>query len=103
MCVLVPQSCPALCNPRTEAFQPTLSMEFSRQEYWSGLPLLTPGNLPDPGIEPGLLHCRQILYCLVMKVKVIQSLCNPMDYQDGGVEGHALSFSFENSKITIHC
>ena len=28
-------------------------MEFSRQEYWSGLPFLSPGNLPDPGIKPG--------------------------------------------------
>ena len=28
------------------------SMEFSRQEYWSGLPFPTPGDLPDPGIEP---------------------------------------------------
>ena len=28
-------------------------MEFSRQEYWSGLPLPSPGNLPNPGIEPG--------------------------------------------------
>ena len=27
-------------------------MEFSRQEYWSGLPFPTPGDLPDPGIEP---------------------------------------------------
>ena len=30
-----------------------LSMEFSRQEYWSGLPFHSPGDLPDPGIEPG--------------------------------------------------
>jgi len=29
-----------------------LSMEFSRQEYWSGLPFPFPGNLPDPGIKP---------------------------------------------------
>ena len=29
-----------------------LSMEFSRQEYWSGLPLPSPGDFPDPGIEP---------------------------------------------------
>ena len=29
-----------------------LSMEFSRQEYWSGLPFLTPGDLPDPGSKP---------------------------------------------------
>ena len=30
-------------------------MEFSRQEYWSGLPFLSPGDLPDPRIEPGAL------------------------------------------------
>ena len=32
--------------------QASLSMEFTRQEYWSGLPLPTPGDLPDPEIEP---------------------------------------------------
>ena len=32
--------------------QAPLSMEFSRQEYWSGLPLPSPSDLPDPGIEP---------------------------------------------------
>ena len=37
-------------------------MGFSRQEYWSGLPFFSPEDLPDTGIEPGLLHCRQILY-----------------------------------------
>ena len=36
----------------TEYMQAPLSMEFSRQEYWSGLSFLFPGNLPDPGIEP---------------------------------------------------
>ena len=35
------------------AHQAPLSMEFSRQEYWSGLPFPTPGDLPDPGMEPG--------------------------------------------------
>ena len=39
-------------------------MGFSRQEYWTGLPFLSPGDLPNPGIEPGLLHCRQILHHL---------------------------------------
>ena len=39
-------------------------MGFSRQEYWSGLLFPSPGDLPDPGINPGLLHCRQILYLL---------------------------------------
>ena len=37
-------------TPWTVAYQPT--MGFSRQEYWSGLPFPSPGDLPDPGIEP---------------------------------------------------
>ena len=40
-------------TPWTVAHQAPLSMEFSRQEYWSGLPFPSPGDLPDPGIEPG--------------------------------------------------
>ena len=35
----------------TVAYQAPPSMEFSRQEYWRGLPFPSPGNLPDPGIE----------------------------------------------------
>ena len=38
--------------PWTVAHQAPLSVEFSRQEYWSGLPFPPPGDLPDPGIEP---------------------------------------------------
>ena len=41
-----------LVNLWTKAHQVPLSMGFSRQEYWSGLPFLSPGDLPDPGIEP---------------------------------------------------
>ena len=37
--------------PGTVALQALLSMEFFRQEYWSGLPFLFPGNLPNPGIK----------------------------------------------------
>ena len=40
-------------TPWTIAYQSPQSMEFSRQEYWSGLPFSSPGDLPDPGIEPG--------------------------------------------------
>ena len=40
-------------TPWTVAYKAPLSMEFSRQEYWSGLPFPSPGNLPYPGIEPG--------------------------------------------------
>ena len=51
-------------TPWTVAYQVPPSMGFSRQEYWSGLPFPSPGDLPDPEIEPGLLHCRQKLYHL---------------------------------------
>ena len=40
-------------TPWTVAYQAPPSMEFSRQEYWSGLPFPSPGDLPDPGLEPG--------------------------------------------------
>jgi len=46
------QSCPTLCDPWTVAHQAPLSMGFSMQEFWSGLPFPSPGDLPDPGIEP---------------------------------------------------
>ena len=39
-------------TPWTVARQAPLSMAFSRQEYWSGLPFLPPGDPPDPGVEP---------------------------------------------------
>ena len=39
-------------TPWTVAYQAPPSMGFSRQEYWSGLPFPSPGDLPDPGIEP---------------------------------------------------
>ena len=42
-------------TPWIIAHQAPLSMGLPRQEYWSGLPFPTPGNLPDPGIEPALL------------------------------------------------
>ena len=53
MCVHA-QSCLTLCDltPLTAARQASLSMGFSRQEYWGGLPFPSPGDLPDTGIEP---------------------------------------------------
>ena len=45
------QSCPTLATPRTVACQAPLSVEFSRQEYWSGLPVPSVGDLSDPGME----------------------------------------------------
>ena len=65
--VLVTQSCLTLCSPMDcvwlfaapwtlqpqEPCQVPLSVEFSRQEYWSWLPFPSPGDLPNPGIKPG--------------------------------------------------
>ena len=49
--MLITQSCLTLCDPMD--CQTPLSMEFSRQEYWSGLPCPSPGDPPGPEIEPG--------------------------------------------------
>ena len=45
---LVAKSCPNLATPWTSAHQAPLSMGFSRQEYWSGLPFPSPGDLANP-------------------------------------------------------
>ena len=50
---LVAKSCLTLVTPWTIACQAPLSMGFSRQEYWRGFSFPSPGDLPDPGIEPG--------------------------------------------------
>ena len=53
--MLVAQSCPILCDPMAVVCQAPLSIGFSRQDYWSGLPFSSPGDLPNPGIKPGFL------------------------------------------------
>ena len=59
---LVTRSCPTLETPWTVAHQAPLSIGFTRQECWSGLPFPSPGDLPDQESNAGVLHCRQILY-----------------------------------------
>ena len=61
---LVAQSCPTLVTPQTVARQASLSMGFSRQEYWSGCRFLLQGVFPTQELKLGLLHCRQTLYRL---------------------------------------
>ena len=53
VCVLVAQPCPTLCDTIDCSLQAALSMGFPRQEYWSGLPFLSPEDLPDPAIKAG--------------------------------------------------
>ena len=55
MCAKPPQLCQLFVILWTVARQAPLSMGFSRQEYWSGLPCPLPGDLPNPGIEPASL------------------------------------------------
>ena len=50
---LVIKSCLTLATPWTVAYQAALSMGFPRQKNWNGLPFPSPGDLPNPGIEPG--------------------------------------------------
>ena len=72
--LLQPASTPRVCvccsnvsdsvTPWTVAHQAPLSMGFSRQEHWSGLPCPPPGDLPTQRWNPGLLHCRRVLFRL---------------------------------------
>ena len=52
MCCSVALSCSTLVTQWTVVHQAPLTMGFLRQEHWSGLPVPSPGNLPDPRIEP---------------------------------------------------
>ena len=69
-----------LCaTPQTAAHQAPLSLGFSRQEHWSGLPFPPPGALPNPGIKPVPLS--------LAAAKVLQScptLCDPTDSSPSG-------------------
>ena len=54
------KSCSTLATSRLVDHWGPMSMGFPRQDYWSGFPFASPGDLPS--IVDGLLHCRQILY-----------------------------------------
>ena len=67
ICQWKTESCSVVSNsatPWTVVPQAPLSIEFSRQEYWSGSHSLLQGIFPTQRSNPNLLHCRQILYCL---------------------------------------
>ena len=55
VCVCMSSRVQPFVIPLTVAHHAPLCMNFSRQEYWSGLPFPTPGDLPNPGIEPASL------------------------------------------------
>ena len=69
-------------TPWTVALQASLSMGFSRQEYWNGLPFPSPGDLPTQESNPGLLHYRQILYRLSYQVISMTNLDSILKSRD---------------------
>ena len=96
---LVSKSCLTLCDPWTVALQAPLSMEFSRQKYWSGLPFPSPGrcSISTQGSDPCHLHWQagslpmshqgspQIsLCCVVLSCSAVSDSCDPMDYNSPG-------------------
>ena len=95
--------------PWTVACQTPLSMGLSRQEYWSGFPFLSPGNLPNPGIEhmssalqadslptePFELKAILFFFLIYLKFFSVSSvtqlcpaLCDPMDCSTPGLPVH---------------
>jgi len=54
----VTKSCLTLCDPLDYSPPGSLPMGFPKQEYWSGWPFPSPGDLPDPGLNSRLLHCQ---------------------------------------------
>ena len=86
-----------LATPWTAACQAPLSMKLSRQEYWSGLPCPSPGDLPNPGMEPSSLALAGTFFtteppgkpiCIyltcVLVAQLCLTLCNPMDCSPPG-------------------
>ena len=69
VCVWALSHVQLLVTPWTITHQAPLSMRFPRQEYWSQLPFPTPGDLPDPGIEPGSPALAGIFFTTVPRGK----------------------------------
>ena len=101
-------------TPWTVAHQAPVSMEFFRQEYWSGLPFPPPGDLLDPRIEPTSLclphwqadslppsHLENLIILLCLVTQSCPTLCNPMDCSPPGCSVHGDSPS-KNTGVGCH-
>ena len=84
-CGLVSKSFPTLATPWTVACQAPLSMEFPMQEYWRGLLFPSPGDFPDPGIEPGS--------------PALQADTLPFEPPGKPIDKMVVSYSFLDSKV----
>ena len=97
--------------PWTVACQAPLSMESSRQEYWSGCHFLLQGISPTQGSNPGLLHYRQILYLLSHQGSPLdsslgeESTCNAGDPSSvlgqGRSTGEGIGYPLQHSWVSL--
>ena len=92
----------------TVTLQAPLNMEFSRQEYWSGLPFPSPGDLPDPGAEPASLKSHalagELFIAAAAAATSLQScpiLCDPIDGSPPGFP--SLGFSRQEHWSGLPC
>ena len=102
-------------TPRTVARQAPLSVKFSRQEFWSGLPFPSPEDLPDPGMEPGSPALAGGFFTTVppgmpkalpaaAAAKSLQScptLCDPVDCSLRGSSVHGIFLSITKSRSSL--
>ena len=92
----------------TVAYQASPSMGFSRQEYWSGLPFPSPGDLPDPGIEPGspaleadALTSEPPMLFLILFCSMSQILCSGTSYVKEAMIQKMLGRKFQSPLIVV--
>ena len=76
----VAQSYPTLCDPMDCSHQVPLPMGFPRQEYWSGLPFPSPGDLPDPGLKPASLESPALAGRFFTIIKNILTIVRSKDW-----------------------
>ena len=85
--LLVTKSCPTLYDPRAAAHKASLSMGFSRQEYWNELPFPSPGDVPKPGVK-----------CVSCFSSSVQSLSHVRLFATPWTETHQASLAITNSQ-----
>ena len=98
------QSCPTLCDPMNYiACQAPLSMGFYRQEYWSGLPCPSPGDLPDPGIETGSLRSHEFagkFFTLAARAKPCFLCSQPIKQKSDLTQLQIFPFTVSNHQLS---
>ena len=102
----MPSCVQLFATPWTAAYQASLSMGFSRQEYWSGLLFPSPGNLPNLGIEPGspTLQADSSLSEPLQFSSVAQlclTLCDPMNCSTPGLPVHRQLPEFAQTHVHL--